>query len=196
MRSRSYHHGDLPATLLARAEKTVRERGVHALSLRELARDIGVSPAAPNRHFTSKQDLLDAVALRGFQRLARAVEQACADAGETFPERLGAVARAYLGFAAANGTLLDLMFDDRRGPERPPRLHEAARNWYDQVVMLVADGQNTGEVRQGAPDRVALPVLAALRGCARLQSDGALPGELIEHGVDDLVTAVVRGCAP
>ncbi|MFR9794047.1 TetR/AcrR family transcriptional regulator [Streptomyces sp. MB22_4] len=105
---------------------------MQALSLRELARDIGVSPAAPSRHFTSKQDLLDTVALRGFQRLAKAVEQACGGAGETFPERLGAVARAYLGFAAPNGTLLDPMFDDRRGPERAPRLHEAARNWYDQ----------------------------------------------------------------
>ncbi|MFR9794048.1 hypothetical protein ACL07V_36340 [Streptomyces sp. MB22_4] len=62
--------------------------------------------------------------------------------------------------------------------------------------MLVADGQSTGEVRQGAPERVALPVLAALRGYARLQSDGALPGEPTEHGVDDLVTAVVRSCAP
>ena len=56
--SRPYHHGDLRAALLAAAERTLRDKGVGSLSLRELAREVGVSHAAPGRHFKDKQALL------------------------------------------------------------------------------------------------------------------------------------------
>ena len=64
-----YHHGDLRAALIARAAEVVVADGVGALSLRELARDLGVSHGAPSRHFPDKQALLDALALDGFERL-------------------------------------------------------------------------------------------------------------------------------
>src|SRR5947209_2974095 len=67
--ARPYHHGNLRAELLAAAEQTVRERGVEALSLRELARRVGVSHGAPRRHFADRQALLDALAQAGFDRL-------------------------------------------------------------------------------------------------------------------------------
>ena len=67
---RPYHHGNLRGALLDAAERTVRERGVQALSLRELAREIGVSHGAPRRHFPDRQALLDALAESGFERLA------------------------------------------------------------------------------------------------------------------------------
>lgn len=74
--SRPYHHGDLRAALLAAAESTLREKGVGALSLRELAREVGVSHAAPGRHFKDKQALLNALALTGYERLGRALSAA------------------------------------------------------------------------------------------------------------------------
>ncbi|MFE9361010.1 TetR/AcrR family transcriptional regulator [Streptomyces olivaceoviridis] len=193
---RPYHHGDLPAELLAHAEKTVREKGAGALSLRELARGIGVSPGAPSRHFRNKQALLDTLALRGFQRLAAAVEDALGNAGGTFAERLGAMARAYLGFALANGALFDLMCQADTGARTAPELREAARRWPGQLAALVADGQSGGEVRTGAPERVTLPVFAALHGYARLAVGGALPAELTEHGLEDVIDSVLRGCRP
>ena len=64
---RPYHHGNLRAALLAQAERTLADGG--DLSLRELARQIGVSHAAPRRHFAGKQALLDALAEDGFERL-------------------------------------------------------------------------------------------------------------------------------
>ena len=65
--TRPYHHGDLRSALLAAAERTLRDKGTSAsLSLRELARDIGVSHAAPGRHFKDKQALLNALALVGY----------------------------------------------------------------------------------------------------------------------------------
>src|SRR5262249_42865731 len=65
-----YHHGRLRAALLTEAERVLREDGIEALSLRELARRAGVSHAAPRRHFTDRQALLDALAEAGFTRLA------------------------------------------------------------------------------------------------------------------------------
>ena len=65
--SRPYHHGNLRAALLTQAERTLAEGG--DLSLRELARQVGVSHAAPRRHFAGKQALLDALAEDGFERL-------------------------------------------------------------------------------------------------------------------------------
>ena len=64
---RPYHHGNLRAALLESAEQTLNEGG--ELSLRELARQVGVSHAAPRRHFAGKQALLDALAEDGFERL-------------------------------------------------------------------------------------------------------------------------------
>src|SRR2546423_10657820 len=82
--SRRYHHGSLRAALLERAEQVVTERGVHALSLRELAREVGVSHGAPRRHFAGRQALLDALALEGFERLGRALRAALDGAGDRF----------------------------------------------------------------------------------------------------------------
>src|SRR5690349_4984776 len=98
MRKRPYHHGDLRAALLDRAGNVLRERGSDALSLRELARDIGVSPGAPSRHFMNKQALLDALALDGFERLVADIEASDKKAGPAFADRLNAMARAFVGF--------------------------------------------------------------------------------------------------
>src|ERR1700759_2357082 len=84
MEARPYHHGNLRTALLAAAEDTLRERGVQALSLRELAREVGVSHAAPRRHFEARQALLDALAEAGFERLGSELRAAAGAAGDGF----------------------------------------------------------------------------------------------------------------
>ncbi|MQY40759.1 hypothetical protein SRB17_87920 [Streptomyces sp. RB17] len=196
MTNRPYHHGDLPAALLTRAETTLRERGASALSLRELAREIGVSPAAPSRHFKSKQALLDALALTGFERFAEAIAASQEGAAETFADRLDSAARAYVGFAVDNAALLDLMFSVKHSPEASEALGATAHRWSDQLLDLIGYGQSRGEVREGPLERIALPVFAALHGYAGLAVSGVLPPEATEHGLDDLIASVLRGCAP
>ncbi|GGW23725.1 TetR/AcrR family transcriptional regulator [Streptomyces alanosinicus] len=196
MTNRPYHHGDLRVALLARAEETLRERGASALSLRELAREVGVSPAAPSRHFKSKQALLDALALTGFERLAEAIAASQEGAGEAFADRLDAAARAYVGFAVANAALLDLMFSVKHSPQASEALGATAHRWSDQLLELIGDGQRRGEVREGPLERIALPVVAALHGYAGLTVSGVLPPEVAEYGLDDLIASILRGCAP
>jgi len=76
MAERPYHHGNLRVVLLAEAERTLREDGIERLSLRDLARQAGVSHAAPRRHFADRQALLDALAVAGFLRLSDELREA------------------------------------------------------------------------------------------------------------------------
>lgn len=196
MTKRPYHHGDLRAALLERAEHTLRERGSGALSLRELARDLGVSPAAPSRHFKSKQALLDALALAGFERLVGTLAASREGVGPTFAERLAAMARAFVGFSLANAALLDLMFSAKHSPEASQDLGDAARRWMEQGLELVATGQRRGEVREGPLERVALTVFAPLHGYVGLAVSGVPLPDAGDRGLDDVIASIVRGCRP
>jgi AcrR family transcriptional regulator len=99
MAQATYHHGNLRTALLEQAQLAVREHGVEQLSLRELARQVGVSHGAPRRHFSDRQALLDALAEAGFERLGAELARAVARAGDDFQARLTAIATAYVRFA-------------------------------------------------------------------------------------------------
>lgn len=99
----TYHHGDLRAVLLAEAARLIAERGAERLSLRELAREAGVSHAAPAHHFTDRRGLLTALATEGFMMLATVLEAAR-------PEFLDA-ATAYVRFALGHPGHFAVMFD-------------------------------------------------------------------------------------
>ncbi|MEI5131665.1 TetR/AcrR family transcriptional regulator [Streptomyces libani] len=192
---RRYHHGDLRAALLTRAEQTLREKGPGALSLRELARDLGVSHAAPSRHFKDKQALLDALALAGFDRLHETLA-ASREAGETFPDRLGGLVRAYVDFAVANAELLDLMYTVKHDPAASEALIAAAHRLGAMAEEMVAEGQRDGEVREGPVDSIALPVFTTLHGFASFAMSSVLSAEQVASGLDAVIAYMLRGCAP
>ncbi|WP_344895909.1 TetR/AcrR family transcriptional regulator [Nonomuraea antimicrobica] len=195
-RPRRYHHGDLPAALLARAEETLREKGSAALSLRELARDLGVSHTAPSRHFADKQALLDALALVGYERMTEAMVASQVDAGESCRKRLEAMVRAYVGFCLDNAELLNLMCSIKHDPQASKALLEAAGRWSELIERLVAEGQRQGEVREGSHERICVPVFATVHGFANLAATGMLAPETVEHGLDEVIAFILRGCAP
>ncbi|MFG3223778.1 TetR/AcrR family transcriptional regulator [Kitasatospora sp. NPDC048194] len=104
---------DLRARLVAAGVELVTREGVNALGLREIARQAGVSHGAPRRHFPTHRELLAAIARQGFGRLTDALAGADALAASTGADartRLEALARAYLGYAAANPGMFELMF--------------------------------------------------------------------------------------
>ncbi|MET8640934.1 TetR/AcrR family transcriptional regulator [Streptomyces sp. NPDC004096] len=193
---RRYHHGDLRAALLAGAEETLREKGPAALSLRELARDLGVSHAAPSRHFKDKQALLDALALVGFDRITQSMTAALEAAGESFADRLAAGARSYVDFAVANAELLDLMYSIKHTPEASEELGAASQQWTEQMLSLIVEGQRRGEVREGPLERVGIGVFSTLHGYATLAASDSLPEEMRGEDLDELVAYILRGCAP
>src|SRR2546423_5409779 len=169
---RPYHHGSLRSALLAAAERTVRERGVQDLSLRELARAVGVSHGAPRRHFPDRQSLLDALAQAGFERLGRELRGAFDRAGDDFEARLRATAAAYVRFATHDAALLELMF---AGKHREQSLQEAAERAFSVILELIEQGQADGALEAGEPERVGLVLFATVQGIAALVTSGMVP---------------------
>ncbi|WP_194828284.1 TetR/AcrR family transcriptional regulator [Nocardia sp. XZ_19_231] len=188
-----YHHGDLRAALLTRAEATLREAGVDGLSLRQLARDTGVSHAAPSRHFRDKQALLDALAVTGLERLGVCFEQAVIEGPIT--ARLQTVAYAYLRFAVDNLELLPLMFA-RRNNSTSADLQQAADRAFAVPITLIAEGQAAGEIVAGDPKRLGVTAMAALQGLATFVGSGYTADYDSEQLLDDLVRHLTLGLLP
>ncbi|MFI8350125.1 TetR/AcrR family transcriptional regulator [Streptomyces sp. NPDC085596] len=195
--SRPYHHGDLRAALLESAERTLREKGAAALSLRELARATGVSHAAPGRHFKDKQALLDALALAGYQRLNQALTAATADDPDADLERhMTALARAYLGFAVDNPELLELMFARKHDPDSSDLLAAAVDQSLGALTRTFVRAQERGEIVQGDPERITLAAAASLHGLAALIAGCALDAEEALAGLDAHVHLLLHGLKP
>lgn len=112
----SYHHGNLRNALIAQGRLQLEQLGPQELSLRSLARAVGVSEAAPSRHFAGKAGLLAAIAADGFHELAQ-IRQRISES------RQGALAAAYqmmssyVAFAREHRGLFNLM----TGPRIVPR---------------------------------------------------------------------------
>jgi AcrR family transcriptional regulator len=189
---RPYHHGNLRAELLAQAEQTLRERGLDGLSLRELARQIGVSHGAPRRHFADRQALLDALAESGFARLGAQLRAAAESAGEDYEPRLRATATAYVRFAIDDAALLELMFASKHG-ERTNVLHEASERAFSLILELIEEGQATGALEPGAPERIGVLLFATMQGVAALVTTGIVAPEDVDSLVADAIGRFLHG---
>jgi AcrR family transcriptional regulator len=190
---RPYHHGNLRAALLESAERALVEEGARDLSLRDLARRVGVSHAAPRRHFPDKRALLDALAHDGFERLGEELQSAMDAAGGAFEPRLVAFCRAYVRFATAHAALLELMFAAKH---RDDRLRDASAHAFAAPLQLISDGQAAGEIAPGDPERVGTLALAALQGLASLINSGMIESSDRDELVADAVERLLLGLRP
>src|SRR5215213_5058352 len=159
---RPYHHGNLRSALLQRAELVLAERGVQELSLRDLAREIGVSHAAPRRHFPTRQALLDALAETGFARLDTTLRTALASSEDDFPARVRTTMTAYTRFATDNAALLELMYTSKHRPDAT-RIIEAAAAPFGLMNDLIVQGQARGALQAGDPERIGIVLFATLQ---------------------------------
>jgi AcrR family transcriptional regulator len=191
-----YHHGNLRAALLARAEHKLSREGAHTLSLRELARDVGVSHGAPREHFPNKQALLDALAETGFQRLGQELEATMASNHGSFTERLTVFAQTYVRFASRQPALLDLMFASLHGPGADASLREANDRAFAAPIALIANAQANGDIIADDPDRVAIAVLATLQGLAWLANSSIIGDRPIDTVVAETIEMLTHGLKP
>ncbi len=146
--SKSYHHGNLRAELLATAIEQLRETGLEDLSLRALARAVGVSQTAPYRHFADKGELLAAMATSGYRDLLEALRRAGSTAGDCPQEQLIAFAHAYVDYAANNPQVFKLMFGPAVQPTvKYPELRKASRDTLQLVQDILQRGVDTGVFR-------------------------------------------------
>lgn len=132
-----YHHGDLRTALLDAAREIVAAQGPDAVSLRDLAKALDVSSAAPYRHFPDRQALLNEIAAQGFTQLRRDYAKAAELADPT--KALRATGRAYLNLAFERPGLFRLMFEsDLLGATSPASLLELAASAWQALHDAVA----------------------------------------------------------
>jgi AcrR family transcriptional regulator len=178
-REKPYHHGDLRSALVDGAVELIAERGERNFSLAELSRSLGVSAAAPYRHFADRDELLVAVAVRVLQEFAQALTAGSADSNPP-EERLAAMAAAYVRFAAGKPALFGLVFglgseQKRRYPELR-RAYEAVEAGVEAgVAELCVDDPAAAEGLAGA-------IEATAHGYAALLMDG--PDAPTHAGID------------
>lgn len=158
-RPMAYHHGRLREALIEAAVAAIDERGVDALSLRDLARRAGVSHAAPAHHFGDRAGLLTAIAADGFERLADALEASAVDFVET--------GVAYVRFAIDEPGRFAVMFRPELLREDDPAL-DAARDRAGEVLRAGA-GTTGGDARANA-----LAAWSLVHGFATLWNAGAI----------------------
>jgi AcrR family transcriptional regulator len=136
----TYHHGDLREALLKAAEKILERDGLTGLTLRAVAREAGVSHAAPAHHFGDLTGLVSELAAIGFRQFNAAM--IAADAAGTTPiEKARARANNYVGYARAHPGMYTLMFRTERLDMSRPALKEAANASFASLVGAVGAGR-------------------------------------------------------
>jgi AcrR family transcriptional regulator len=182
---RGYHHGDLRAALIETGMRLIEFSDADQLSLRQVARQVGVSAAAVYRHFPDKDALLTALANEGLERLGAAQRQAAADAGYGV-QGFNASGRTYVRFALKHPALFRMIMS------HTPQVDHFAANtdavsspmrWLRSSVAALAPEDATPEQLR----RAALRAWSRVHGLAMLMLDGQV-------SVDDaLIDDVING---
>ena len=108
---RSYHHGNLREALVDAALDLIAEKGPAGFTFAEAARQAGVSPAAPYRHFRDRDALMADVAKRGFERFEKELATAWDEGRPNLRQAFERVGKAYLGFARDEPAYFSAMFE-------------------------------------------------------------------------------------
>jgi AcrR family transcriptional regulator len=136
-----YHHGALRDALLEAAETVLERDGLQGLTLRAVARQAGVSHAAPTHHFGDLTGLLSELAAIGFRQFNAAMVAAGAT-GDTPLEKAMARGAGYVGYARAHPGMYMLMFRNERLDMTRPALRDAADASFAGLAGVVAARRN------------------------------------------------------
>jgi AcrR family transcriptional regulator len=177
-----YHHGDLRAALIDEGLKRLKDGPAEALSLRDVARSVGVSATAVYRHFPDKASLLGALGAAGDEKLAEAFAKAMAKEKKE-RDAFNAMGRAYVRFALANPWLFRLMMSPESG--KTYKANSRSRE------MLVRGIEELGgpKLSKAQRDIRRLRAWSIVHGLAMLMLDGLAPQD--EHIIEQVVDAGV-----
>ncbi len=175
-RARTYHHGDLRASLVDEAAAMISEAGTASVTMRAIGSRLGVSRGAPYRHFPDKTALLVAVAVAGFKRLNRRLGASDTGASPSSVEQLRRMGEQYVRFALEHPAHYRLMYGkEALARQDQPELRKAAGALLENLVDVIRVHQQRGEIEAGDPRAQAYVAWSAVHGLASL---------LIERQID------------
>jgi AcrR family transcriptional regulator len=191
-RNRRGEGGKLREDILAAAAELIEETGTaHAVTLREVARRIGIAAPSIYEHFPSREAIVDAVIDAAFTALGEAATKATASAGDP-AARMRSAAAAYLAFAEQRPNQYRLLFTYGRPVHEPSQTFTGVRGaafnyWTSLLADCVAAGQSTSDDTH----RDAILMWIALHGYATLHP--ALPG-FPWVDTETILDGVLEGC--
>jgi AcrR family transcriptional regulator len=162
-----YHHGNLKEALIVAARQLIAERGVAGFTLIDAAKMAGVSAAAPYRHFTDRDALIQEVAQRGGAEFAKRLGIAWQTGGEP-ASAFALMGEAYLAFAREEPGYYAAMFS---GTHKPPPAGDPAFGGLIAAIARVSESKGTA----GDPRELAYQVWALSHGLATLSAAGQIP---------------------
>jgi AcrR family transcriptional regulator len=179
---RRYHHGNLRQALLEATVRLIEIQGLDQVSVRAVAKMVGVSPGAPFRHFQTRTALLTAVAEQAMDRLRAEIDQAlAAAASENALMRYRALGIGFFTWALGNPVHFQVISTRAVIDFEGSSLR--ARNDEIRAVMtgMMRDARAAGLLRQGDPVRYAVAGRALGYGLARMYIDGQFPSWDVEE---------------
>jgi len=186
---------DFRERLCEAAERLFAERGPDAVTMRQLASELGVSPMTPYRYFEDKNDILAAVRANGFNRFADALERA-RNSAIGASARGSAVGEAYVDFALQHPHAYKLMFDfNQPHVEKYPELVAAGRRAQKTMTGHVEDALAEG-LMHGDAEQLGLMFWAAIHGAVILELSGMLPPGGARKLYKGLDASLARGVRP
>ncbi|MEM8555664.1 MAG: TetR/AcrR family transcriptional regulator [Pseudomonadota bacterium] len=184
-----YHHGDLRHALIEAAKDLVETKGAAHFSVAQAARVAGVSSGAPYRHFKDRDEMLDAVAKDGLQRLAQRFVVAADPFEEGSVEAITAIGIAYVDFAKAQPGVFRLMFAELRSESD----ETCAAGEACKMQLLRHVGAHLGHDTIGdATHDAAFPLWTMVHGISFLMIDGKVPAEELDVPLDKMLSDCTR----
>jgi len=184
---KTYHHGDLRDALIQAALREVELGGPEAISIKALAKQLGVSQPAPYRHFADREALLEAVTAEAFRQfnaiMREAIDQPSAHS------KLSRFAQAALAFGLQRHGVYRLMFASRTMASalKGSELHTAAMETF-ALLIETFEAPAVGVLRE----RQALKIWAALHGIVMLAEQGLLTGQNAQISREELMDEIVE----
>ena len=182
----TYHHGDLREALVQAALREAEQRGPEAISIKALAKELGVSQPAPYRHFADRDALLAAVTTEAFRQFGAELRDAMRKPSRQ--SKLSRFAQATLAFGLRRNGIYRLMFASRTMAcaSRDNELHAVAMETF-ALLLEALEAPAVGLLRE----RYALQIWAALHGVVMLAEQGLLTGKIANVSREDLVEDIV-----
>lgn len=180
--SNDYHHGDLKNALIEAGLEVLSEKGEQGLSLRKVAKKVGVSHAAPYAHFADKQALIAAISTKGYEELYNLVLETALKYPNDPVHRLVETAWTYVQYALEKPDQFKITFSGVVETENSyPEYVEVSKKNFSLVVQSVNACQEIGAFKTGDSDLLAIHIWSSVHGFVLLLLEDQISGDLLSR---------------